>query len=131
MTNGTCYLSRIAQYSKILDLLAIYSSSIFFNEDLRKRFTLSTVPLAHGAPTATSLCLMLLADKDLENSSDCEVNAVLRSETIMQGLPKILKSDEKCFNVSLEVIDLTGNNHVNLENASIMTKMCLNHRPRL
>lgn len=81
------------------------SSIIFFNEDFKKRFTLSTVPLAQGAPTATSLCLMLLADRNLENSS--EVNAVPRSETMIRGLPKTLKSVEKCFIVSLEVVDFT------------------------
>lgn len=77
------------------------------------RLTRSTIPLAHGAATPTSTCLILRFLQKASNS--WEVNAFPRSETIRSGFPKILNKADKCLTTSLEAVVLTGHSHVNLE----------------
>lgn len=80
-------------------------------------------PFDHGAATATSLCLIFLLPTKLANS--VEVKAVPLSETISEGLPKLLKTVDKLGTVSLVLVVLTGKSQVKRVNASITSNICL------
>lgn len=118
--------SVIQYWIEIMWLLyASWVSKIFLREVFTNLFTLSTRPLlAYGAATATRWWTMLRFLTN--NANSCEMNAVPRSVIKVLGAATVWNKVGKHFIVSLEVVDLTGKSHVKRENASIITKICLN-----
>jgi len=106
--------------------LAFQSVSVldnFARRFLRNLFTRSTIPLAHGAATATNRCLIKASVTNSVNSQ--EEKAVPLSVTIVVGLPYSQKMFCKCAIVSRDV-DLTALSHVNRVKASTIIRICLN-----
>lgn len=91
--------------------------------DFKNLLTRSTMPFAHGAATATFLCLILLLAQKSVNS--LEANPVLLSVTISDGVPKTSITFSICLIVSFEPVDLTANNQVKRVNASTKTNIFL------